>query len=57
MSRPGEDKVHQIPSLPGSKRRQMSGVCPGGRGCLSFDLTDTKELTTKTECDENGYVD
>ena len=39
MPRPGEDLVHQIPSLPGSKRRQMSGVCPGG--CLSFDLTDT----------------
>ena len=36
MPRPGEDKVNQIPSLPGSKRRQMPGVCPGG-GCLSFD--------------------
>ena len=32
---------HQIPSLPGSKRRQMPGVYPGGGGCLSFDLTDT----------------
>ena len=40
MPRPVEDLVHQIPSLPDSKRRQMPGVCPGG-GCLSFDLTDT----------------
>ena len=39
MPRPGEDEVHQIPSLPGRKRRQMPGVCPGG--CLSFDLTGT----------------
>ena len=29
-ARPGEDLVHQIPSLPSSKRRQMPGVCPGG---------------------------
>ena len=41
MPRPGEDLVPQIPSLPGSKRRQMIGVCLGGGGCLSFDLTDT----------------
>ena len=25
-------EVHQISSLPGSKRRQMPGVCPGGGG-------------------------
>ena len=39
MPRPREDKVHQIPSLSGRKRRQMPGGCPGG--CLSFDLTGT----------------
>ena len=27
----------QIPSLPGRKRRQMSGVCPGGMFKLGFD--------------------
>ena len=32
MPRPGEDLVPQIPSLPGSKRRQMIGVCLGGGG-------------------------
>ena len=33
MPRPGEDLlVHQIPSLPGSKRRQMLGVYPVGGG-------------------------
>ena len=29
----------EILSLPGRKRRQMFGVCPGG--CKSFDLTGT----------------
>ena len=42
MACPGEDLVHQIPSLPGSKRRQMPGVGPGR--CLSFDLIDTLRL-------------
>ena len=45
MHRPGEDLVHQIPSLPGSKRRQMPGVGPGG--CLSFNLIDTLRLKIK----------
>ena len=39
MPRTGEDLVHQIPSLPGSKRRQMPRGMPGG--ILSFDLTST----------------
>ena len=36
-----DDYVHQIASLSGRKRRPMPGVCPGGGGCLSFDLTGT----------------
>ena len=32
IPRPGEDSVHQIPSLLGSKRRQMPGVRPEGGG-------------------------
>ena len=31
----------QMLSLPGRKRRQMPGVCPG-EGCLSFNLTGTQ---------------
>ena len=50
MPRPGEDLVHQIPSLPGCKKRQMPGVCPGYArgGCLSFDLTDTLRMECST---------
>ena len=38
MPRTGEDLVHQIPSLPGSKRRQMPGVCPGGGGGVQASI-------------------
>ena len=38
----------QIPSLPGKKRRQMPGVCPGG--CWSFDLTDTLNVDIGRIC-------
>ena len=36
----------QMPSLPGRKRRQMPGVCPGG--CWSFHLTGTLPLREKS---------
>ena len=35
-----EDSDNQIPSSPGRQRCQKPGVCPGERGCWSFDLTD-----------------
>ena len=41
IPQPLEDSAYQIPSSPGRQRCQMPGVCPGGRGCWSFDLTDT----------------
>ena len=37
MPGPREDLVHQIPSLPGKRRRKMPGVCPGGMFKLRFD--------------------
>ena len=41
IPQPLEDSAYQIPSSQGRQRCQMPGVCPGGRGCWSFDLTDT----------------
>ena len=38
MPHPGEDLVRQIPSLPGSKRRQMPRVYLGGGGMLKLQF-------------------